>query len=676
MSIPERAATAALHVVFALLLTTAYAAAQECHQVDHAPGRGAQTLYDLQEYHPADCGADANEIRTAPPTDVAGWRRIREEYYGSDDGACHWFKVCVRFDRRDTVYLETGVLHGSEIYVFRDGALEAELSMGNALPLAERASALVWSRTYSNTAKMAFAPGRYDIVYRTQNPHGPSLFATFARKSLTIHGAAAMEADARRHQVISAFVLGWMVLLVIYQLMLYSLSGHPLTKWFLYFSVSQTLYLCYEDGIAVALLPGLVFDEILLILTAVLTPYLFFRFMRALLLELGARPRIDTMLRWFGYEKLALGCVWMGLYCASLASVGAAANALGYVGIWYRAVLLLQILATIPVFVMTYRDYDTAAVKAITASVLALAICVFLFFSKSFLALFAGVAAVGAYLSLISPIHQYLTEIGASLMSLGFGLAVVLLVRRRERVRERTFGEELLQVEMSALRAQMNPHFLFNGLNSIKLFVIRNEPKAASDYLTKFSRLIRLILENSKRALVPLSLDLQALRIYVELESLRFTKRFEYEFRIGAEVDTDYVMIPPMLVQPYVENAIWHGLLHKEDGVGRLSISIRATPANRLVIAIRDNGVGRSAALHAKSRSATLKKSLGMDISSERLKKLGEAYDFTAEVTVTDLTSDGQAVGTEVIISLTYLTDHPQAKNAPGPGSRTQTLTT
>ena len=137
----------------------------------------------------------------------------------------------------------------------------------------------------------------------------------------------------------------------------------------------------------------------------------------------------------------------------------------------------------------------------------------------------------------------------------------VFQIRKEERLKSE-FEKQLSSVEMNALRAQMNPHFLFNCLNSIDSYIIKNETKMASEYLNKFARLVRLILQNSRSNYVNLKDELEALELYMSMESLRFRHKFEYEISIGESIAIENIEIPPMLIQPFVENAIWHGLMH------------------------------------------------------------------------------------------------------------------
>ncbi|MEL6923778.1 MAG: histidine kinase, partial [Bacteroidota bacterium] len=193
------------------------------------------------------------------------------------------------------------------------------------------------------------------------------------------------------------------------------------------------------------------------------------------------------------------------------------------------------------------------------------------------------------------------------------------------------FNRKLAEIEMTALRAQMNPHFLFNCLNSIKLYMVQNDASTAASYLTKFSRLIRLILNNSKSTMVRLDKELEALRLYIEMEQFRFNKKFDFNITLDEDINAEFVDIPPLILQPYVENAIWHGIMHKENGQGHLQIDITRlhaddTEQDMLRFVIEDNGIGREKAQALKSRSATRHKSFGMQITRNRIALANELY--------------------------------------------------
>lgn len=220
---------------------------------------------------------------------------------------------------------------------------------------------------------------------------------------------------------------------------------------------------------------------------------------------------------------------------------------------------------------------------------------------------------------------------------------------------EAKFQQQIAEVEMTALRAQMNPHFLFNVLNSIKYFIVQNDSKTASKFLTKFARLIRMILNNSKSSMITLHEELSALKLYIEMENFRFSNKFEYQINVSKKVDTNLVTIPPMILQPYVENAIWHGLMHKKDEIGKLEINIQPTQNyDGLHFIIEDNGIGRDKAQEIKTRRAVKHKSVGMQITKNRIDIANQLFDTDTSVQVIDLKDEitGAAKGTRVVVHL------------------------
>ncbi|MFN8355523.1 MAG: histidine kinase [Spirosomataceae bacterium] len=224
------------------------------------------------------------------------------------------------------------------------------------------------------------------------------------------------------------------------------------------------------------------------------------------------------------------------------------------------------------------------------------------------------------------------------------------------KLQETEFAHKLAETEMTALRAQMNPHFIFNCLNSIKLYTLENDNLKATEYMTKFSRLIRLVLENSRSERITLANELETLQLYMDMEAMRFKDKVAYQINVAEEVDTHYIEIPPLLIQPYIENAIWHGLMHKEGG-GLITISVTtlyvetrhalSLPTPILQITITDNGIGRKAAAELKSKSATSNKSFGLKMTSERIELINQLYQTQTEVTIEDLD-----VGTKVTIEI------------------------
>lgn len=226
---------------------------------------------------------------------------------------------------------------------------------------------------------------------------------------------------------------------------------------------------------------------------------------------------------------------------------------------------------------------------------------------------------------------------------------------RKKAATQRDFERQIARVKMNMLRAQMNPHFIFNSLNSINNFILKNDPQNASGYLTKFSRLMRMILDNSRSEWVTLENELSALDLYIQLEAIRFDNVFEYKLMLDEHIDPAQVIIPPLIIQPYVENAIWHGLLYRQEPGGMLLLEIKKVE-DQLMIKVEDNGVGRQASTDLRSRSALKRKSHGMKITGERLDIVNMTYDANTNVKVEDLYDENQhGCGTRVLITLNYI---------------------
>ena len=213
--------------------------------------------------------------------------------------------------------------------------------------------------------------------------------------------------------------------------------------------------------------------------------------------------------------------------------------------------------------------------------------------------------------------------------------------------------QKATELEMQALRSQMNPHFIFNSLNSINMFILENNRLQASEYLAKFSKLVRLILQNSQEAFIPLEKELEALRLYLELESLRFEQRFVYTISVDDEIDSNVLKVPPLIIQPYAENAIWHGLMHKKE-TGHLEIRLYKEESN-LYCRIIDDGIGRKNAAELKTHSGSANKSMGMRITANRIARLHKNQNEVS-VLITDLIlPDGSPGGTEVLLKIPVL---------------------
>ncbi|GEM_PF-5407604 len=204
--------------------------------------------------------------------------------------------------------------------------------------------------------------------------------------------------------------------------------------------------------------------------------------------------------------------------------------------------------------------------------------------------------------------------------------------------------------EQRALLAQMNPHFMFNSLNAIQLFVARNQKSEANLYLSKFSKLMRQVLDHSQRRWVTLREELETIELYLRLEQLRFEGRIEYEIKKDGEIEVDEMSIPPMLLQPLLENAIWHGLTPKE-GMGVLILSV-VLLENYLEFTVEDNGVGRAHAEKVQSKRLSSHKSTGLENIRERLQLMFESDEVDDLLQIEDLVNGQAPMGTRVRLRL------------------------
>jgi len=223
----------------------------------------------------------------------------------------------------------------------------------------------------------------------------------------------------------------------------------------------------------------------------------------------------------------------------------------------------------------------------------------------------------------------------------------IFYIKRQQKI-EFDRKVEMSKVELKALRSQMNPHFIFNSLNSIQHYIFNNKSDEAIKYLNKFARLVRVILNNSDKPTVTVGEDIETLKLYLELEQMRFEEKFEYEIIVDDSVDPDYDIMPPLLMQPYVENAIQHGL-NPMDIKGKLIIRL-FSENNFLICTITDNGIGRERAAEIKrTMPFSRHRSLGMKITEDRLKILNEINSSQLSVIITDLkNADGTSSGTKV----------------------------
>jgi two-component system LytT family sensor kinase len=233
--------------------------------------------------------------------------------------------------------------------------------------------------------------------------------------------------------------------------------------------------------------------------------------------------------------------------------------------------------------------------------------------------------------------------------SLIFGMLLLVLVAllAYRTIKQQRLSNNLLALK--SLRSQMNPHFIFNALNSVNTFIARSDERSANRYLTEFSTLMRAVLENSEQDFIPLHKELALLKLYTKLEHSRFEEKFDYEIILDENVRVEEFQIPPMLIQPYIENAIWHGLRYKDEK-GYLRITVTQPDTETIKIIIEDNGIGRQKSEELKTENQKKQKSKGMGNIKKRIAILNDMYKDKVDVFIDDLNED--ASGTKVTLTL------------------------
>ena len=212
-------------------------------------------------------------------------------------------------------------------------------------------------------------------------------------------------------------------------------------------------------------------------------------------------------------------------------------------------------------------------------------------------------------------------------------LAIVFL-----KIKEAKYKRKIIALEQKLLLSQMNPHFVFNSLTAIQSYIFRNNPFQAGKYLANFAKLVRLILENSRLEYITISKEKETISHYLELQSLRFSGKFDYSIEIDPDIDEEHYNIPPMLAQPFIENAIEHGIIHVS---GNASITIRfKLDLQRIILEVEDNGVGLENSAKFNPRKREEHKSLATRITRERIKNLRKAYGKNIKMEMLDLSKN------------------------------------
>lgn len=239
----------------------------------------------------------------------------------------------------------------------------------------------------------------------------------------------------------------------------------------------------------------------------------------------------------------------------------------------------------------------------------------------------------------------------------GFTTVYVIHRRRIKAVRSKALlKQQVMETEMAALRAQINPHFIFNSISAIDSLIQNNKKEDGTHYLARFAKLIRNVLDSSKNNTIPFHKDFETIKLFIELERFRSSNKFNYELKADDELLHSDFRVPPMLVQPFIENAIHHGLRNKEGGDKQLTV--RATlKGDYIIYTITDNGVGRAKAEELKKINRPEHVSYGIQISRDRLRNFNHRFQFLHEtdkddLSITDLYINDHPAGTRVRLKL------------------------
>ncbi|MEJ2544753.1 MAG: histidine kinase [Calditrichaceae bacterium] len=236
-----------------------------------------------------------------------------------------------------------------------------------------------------------------------------------------------------------------------------------------------------------------------------------------------------------------------------------------------------------------------------------------------------------------------------SIITLSLVYTLFIIIKREKQ--KTAINKKISELKLQALQAQMNPHFIFNTINAIQFFINKKDNESAYFYLTKFSRLLRRTLENSEELRIPLEEELETLKLYLELQLLRYGNKFSYHIDIDPKLDTHMIEIPSMVFQPYIENSIQHGFSSTRKG-GKLEISIKQKD-DMLVCDIVDNGVGIKKSLSLKKEKGSTHISSGMKLTAERLEIINTAHKDNINVSINDLNdTNRKETGTRVTLQI------------------------
>lgn len=219
---------------------------------------------------------------------------------------------------------------------------------------------------------------------------------------------------------------------------------------------------------------------------------------------------------------------------------------------------------------------------------------------------------------------------------------------RREGQLNTQYQLQLVEMEAKALRAQMNPHFIYNCMNSIKALIQDDDKNRAIEYLTTFSKLIRTLFQNSDKREINLYDEIETCKLYTDLESMRLNGKLRHEFLVDPNIDLKSVKVPALIIQPFIENAIWHGIVPKEKG--KIIVSVKGD-ADKIVCEVEDDGIGRERSMLNKPVTPVIHESKGVHLSQARLKLEKKLNDTNASIETIDKYENNQSTGTKVVIT-------------------------
>ena len=235
------------------------------------------------------------------------------------------------------------------------------------------------------------------------------------------------------------------------------------------------------------------------------------------------------------------------------------------------------------------------------------------------------------------------------LIGLGLLAAGLLSFYRQKRLKSE---KKILTLEQEMLRSQMNPHFIFNSLNSIKLYIINNEKENAVYYLNKFSKLIRKILVASTEKEISIGEELETMALYMNIENIRFSNEINFKITVDDDVNKETIKVPSLVLQPFLENALWHGLSSSTQKNKSIFLNVFKIKSNYITITITDNGIGRTASSDIKENKLLKRKSVGIELTKQRLENFSKNYTNTYKLSIEDLYENNNPSGTKITIEI------------------------